>query len=501
MAVAGAVVVAQTFGAKDHARVDHAAGQTLVVVTGISLALSVVGYALSGPVVDLFGPEAAVAGQAAAYLRISFVGLVAVFVYFVFQALLRGVGDVKTPMIIVGGTVVLNFFLDPLLILGWGGIPGYGVVGAAWATVIAQGLAGVLGLVLLFSGRYGIHLRARHLTPDWPLVATIVRLGIPSSIEQSARALGLTVMMLLVAGFGTTVIASYGIGSRILSFVIIPAMGLSMATSTVVGQNVGARQDARAGAAARLGMLAGFIGLSVAGAGLFLLAEPIVRLFVPDEPEVIAVGEHFIYIMAAGLRILRPADGDERGPGRGGQHLRRDDALPPVVLGAPVSGGLGPGRPGRSRAGRGVLVLPDLECARWPDCRRLVPPGPMDSGGWCPPTGPSPRRCARRGSWRSRRRKDSSRRTSSLTRVGRSRTGAAPVRAVVGLRPLDLDEDRDGNVVGVGGELDMRPHTRSGVVDVAGTPLVDPLGEPPLLRSEVPCRGHVPRWCPARRRT
>ena len=298
MAVAGAVLVAQTFGAGDQERVDHAAGQTLAVVTGISILLSGAGYLLSGPLVGAFNPEVSVEGPAVDYLRISFLGLVAVFVYFVFQSLLRGVGDVKTPMLIVAGTVVLNFFLDPVLILGWGPVAGLGVVGAAWATIICQGLAGAVGLVMLFNGRYGIHIRGRHLTPDWGYVVTIVRLGIPSSIEQSARALGLAVMMLLVASFGTVVIAAYGIGSRILSFVIIPAMGLSMATSTVVGQNVGASQDERAGDAAKLGMLAGFVGLTLAGAVLYLLAEPIVRAFVPGEPEVIALGEHFMYIMA-----------------------------------------------------------------------------------------------------------------------------------------------------------------------------------------------------------
>jgi putative MATE family efflux protein len=201
-------------------------------------------------------------------------------------------------MLVVAGTVVLNFFLDPLLILGWGPVPAFGVVGAAWATIGSQGLAGAVGLVILFSGRYGIHLRVRHMLPDRPLVMKILKLGIPSSIEQSTRALGIAVMMLLVASFGTTVIASYGIGARILSFVIIPAMGLSMATSTVVGQNVGALQDDRASSAAKIGMGAGFVGLSAAGVILFLFAEPITAAFVPNEPEVIRIGTEFMHIMA-----------------------------------------------------------------------------------------------------------------------------------------------------------------------------------------------------------
>jgi putative MATE family efflux protein len=298
LSIAGAILVAQTFGAGNQRATDHAAGQTLLVVGVVSAVLSVAGYWLSRPLGEFFQPTEAVTQMAVEYLQVTFLGLVAVFVYFVFQSLLRGVGDVKTPLVIVGGTVVLNFFLDPLLILGWGPVPGFGVVGAAWATIAAQGLAGAVGLVMLFSGRYGVHVRLRDMAPDRALVLKILRLGVPSSVEQSARALGLAVMMLLVASFGTSAIAAYGIGARILSFVIIPAMGLAMATSTVVGQNVGARKDERAKGSARLSMIAGFVALSAAGAVLWLLAEPIVTAFVPGEPEVIRMGTHFMLIMA-----------------------------------------------------------------------------------------------------------------------------------------------------------------------------------------------------------
>ncbi len=298
MAVAGGILVAQNFGARDEEAVDHAAGQTLIVVATVSGVLSVAGFILSAPLLSLFGPETEVAEMAIGYLKISFLGLVAVFVYFVFQSLLRSVGDVNTPMIVVSGTVVLNFFLDPLLILGYGPVPALGVVGAAWATIGAQGLAGVIGMGILFSGRYGVRLRLRHLRPDRAVVSKILHLEIPSSIEQSTRALGIAVMMLLVAGFGTTVIASYGIGTRILSFIIIPAMGLAVATTTVVGQNVGAWQNDRANSAARMGMTAGFLALSAAGVLLFLFAAPVIRAFVPDEPEVVQIGARFIRIMA-----------------------------------------------------------------------------------------------------------------------------------------------------------------------------------------------------------
>jgi Na+-driven multidrug efflux pump len=103
LSIAGAILVAQTFGAGEQRATDHAAGQTLLVVGVVSAILSVSGYLLSGPMVAFFQPTETVSRMAVDYLQVTFLGLVAVFVYFVFQALLRGVGDVKTPLVIVGG--------------------------------------------------------------------------------------------------------------------------------------------------------------------------------------------------------------------------------------------------------------------------------------------------------------------------------------------------------------------------------------------------------------
>lgn len=298
LAVAGAILVAQRFGAGDRAAVDHVAAQTLLGVAGVSVVLSVAGYLLSGPLMTLFAPDAAVQQQATVYLRISFLGLIAVFLYFVVQSLMRGVGDVTTPLWIVLGTVLLNFVADPVFILGLGPVPAMGVAGAAIATVAAQGLAAIVGIWVLTTGRFGIHLRFRELWPDPRLLGVIFRLGLPASMEQSARGLGFSVMMLLVVSFGTTVVAAYGIGMRILSFIIVPALGLAMATTTVVGQNVGAGQVQRAEATARAAVLLGFGGMTAGGVVLFIFSPAIIRGFVPHAPRVVSIGTVFIRTMA-----------------------------------------------------------------------------------------------------------------------------------------------------------------------------------------------------------
>jgi putative MATE family efflux protein len=298
LAVAGTVLVAQYQGRGDRVAVNRVAAQALVGVIVISLVLAVAGFIGAPYIVAFLGAAANVLPLAASYLRVSFVGLPFLFAYVIFQSLMRGVGDARTPLAIVSGTVALNFVLDPLFILGLGPLPALGVAGAALTTVITQGLAAAVGLWILFSGRYGIALRARHLKPDIALLWRLLKLGFPAAVEQSTRALGLILMTILVAGFGTVTLAAYGIGIRMLSFVIIPALGLSQATSALVGQNMGAGKLARAERTAYLSALIAFAVLTVIGVLGFIFAHAIVAGFVPGAPPVIDQGTTFVRVTA-----------------------------------------------------------------------------------------------------------------------------------------------------------------------------------------------------------
>jgi putative MATE family efflux protein len=304
LAVAGSVLVAQYAGARNAAKVNHVTAQTLLMVLVVSLLLSALGYALSPHALALMGVEPSTLRDATRYLQVSFVGMVFTFGYFVYQSVLRGIGEVRAPVYIVFGTVLLNLLLDPLFIFGWGPIPGAGVAGAAYATISTQGVAMAVGLVTLFGGHFGIHLKLQDFSPDWPLMQQVVRLGLPASLEQSTRALGLTVMTFLVATFGTSTIASYGIGTRILSFVIIPAMGLSMATSMLVAQNIGAGNKDRASTIAWLSAGIGFGVLELVGLLCFVFATPLIRFFVPNAADVIAGGTQFLRLMALSFGFI-----------------------------------------------------------------------------------------------------------------------------------------------------------------------------------------------------
>src|ERR1700712_1135274 len=297
LAMAGAILTAQYVGAGRQDMVDHVAAQTMLMVVLTSVVLGAFGYALAPRLLDLLGVADDVRAGALGFMRVSFVGIIFVFTYAMFQALMRGIGQTRWPLVIVLGTVILNFALDPLFIFGWGPVSGAGVMGAAWATLITQALASAFGIAIFVRGHHGIHLRWSSLRPDLEYIRKAFFLGFPGSVELSTRALGLMVMSFLVASFGTLPTAVYGVGSTVIQGVTIPAMGLSMALSTLVGQNLGAGKPDRAARLGRLGILYGFTVLSGFGAAAYLAAPAIIAFFVPSDPEVIREGASFLRIM------------------------------------------------------------------------------------------------------------------------------------------------------------------------------------------------------------
>jgi len=298
LTIAGAILVAHHKGRNDKKSINYISAQTILLSLIVSIILMVLGLIISAPLIKFMGAESFVFPDAVSYLRISFLGIIFLFVYFAFQSLMRGVGDVKIPMYIVLGTVLLNLVLDPLFILGYGPIPGLGVKGAAIATVSTQGLAALIGVCMLFSGKYGIHLKKKNFKIDFRLLKKLFRLGFPASLEQVTVSLSLVVMTFLVAGFGTPIIASYGLGSRFLSFIIIPALGLSMATSTLVGQNIGAGKIKRAEEVSKISAIIAFISLTIVGVVVFIFANYLVRFFIPDDLMVAGISASFVKIMA-----------------------------------------------------------------------------------------------------------------------------------------------------------------------------------------------------------
>ena len=190
LAMAGATLAAQYIGAGRREEVDKVSAQTLLMVLVMSTILGTCGYWLSPHFLTLLKVEPEVYSNALSFMHVSFIGVIFVFTFNMFQALMRGIGEVRIPLLIVLGTVLLNLVLDPLFIFGYGIMPGLGVTGAALATLVTQAIAALIGIGILLKGRHGIHVRLRYFIPDYSYIRRAFFLGIPGSVDLSARALG-----------------------------------------------------------------------------------------------------------------------------------------------------------------------------------------------------------------------------------------------------------------------------------------------------------------------
>ncbi len=304
LTLAGTVLVAQYKGAGDQKMLNYTSSQTVILVFFISILLAIFGYYAAGPMMRLIGAGPEVYSDSVTYFQISSIGFVFLFMFFVFQSLMRGIGNVIFPMFIVLGTVLLNLVLDPLFIFGYGPVPAYGVGGAAVASIFTQAISASVGIAILFRGKMGIRIHLNEMKPDFKSIKRLFELGLPASLDQSTRAGAMTVMVMLVTGFGSEVVAAYGVGARILALVIIPALGFSIATTSLVGQNIGANQLARAEAIGNMSSKIAFFGLTGIGMVFFFFAEPITAFFVPNNPQVIEDGALFIKIIAPSFGLL-----------------------------------------------------------------------------------------------------------------------------------------------------------------------------------------------------
>src|SRR5690625_134484 len=149
LTLAGTVIVAQFKGAENQRMVNYSSSQTMILIIAVSILLAFIGYFAAAPMMRLIGAGPQILQDSVEYFQISSIGFVFLFVFFSFQSLMRGIGKVMLPVYIVMGTVLLNLVLDPLFIYGFGPIPGSGVAGAAYASIITQGISAIIGFYLL----------------------------------------------------------------------------------------------------------------------------------------------------------------------------------------------------------------------------------------------------------------------------------------------------------------------------------------------------------------
>ena len=230
------------------------------------------------------------------YLAVIFCGIPATFVYNYFASLLRAVGNSVTPLVFLAVSAVMNIALDLLMVMGLG----RGVAGAAEATVIAQ-YTSALGLAVYTWLRCPqLRLKREHLRIRWSCVKEIGSFSILTCVQQSVMNLGILLVQGLVNSFGPTVMAAFAAAVKIDAFAYMPVQDFGNAFSTFIAQNYGAKQKARIRAGLKGAVLAALIFCVVVSAVVYLLAEPLMGLFVnPVEEEIIREGVRYLSIEGA----------------------------------------------------------------------------------------------------------------------------------------------------------------------------------------------------------
>lgn len=288
---AALTILSQQIGKGSNEGVQRYLNAFVVMLTGMSIVLGIVGYFSTEFILRLISTPEEMIPMAAAYLKINFVGMVFLFGYNFIGTIYRSIGDSKTPLYFVLAAVILNTILDPIFIY----VFGWGVQGAAYATLLSQGVA--FGIGLYFSLTRKLVPFTKPTLPSKQEVLTILKLGIPAGLQMSVISAGVMAIMSVVASFGSPVVAGYGASQRLDSLIMLPAQALSVAVNSMAGQNIGANKWERVRKITLYGFIYNFIIMTVLALVMFLFAGYGIRLFI-QEPDAVEFGTTYLKAIA-----------------------------------------------------------------------------------------------------------------------------------------------------------------------------------------------------------
>jgi putative MATE family efflux protein len=293
--MASTIMVAQCVGAKNIAEAKRVVGTSAVFFLGLSLAMSMLGFALAHLLVAWLRTPPDSLPLALTYMRIIFLALPFMGGLFFLMAVLRGGGDSKTPFIYLLMSVVLDIGLNPLLIFGWGPVPRLGIAGSAVATLIAQALSFFALVVHLYRTRHFLCIHRNELNlfkVDWSLVRLLVTKGIPMGLQMFVVSSSMVALTSLVNRFGSQETAAFNAAMQLWNYVQMPALAIGAAASSMAAQNVGAGKWDRVGKVATTGVMFNLLIGGSLVAIVYALNQRALGLFLPPEGAALGISAH-----------------------------------------------------------------------------------------------------------------------------------------------------------------------------------------------------------------
>jgi putative MATE family efflux protein len=296
------VLVARFAGAGDHDKVDRTVYQAFIAALGLSLILGPIGYVAAPALLDFVNAAPDVKAEALPFLRIMFLFNSGMLIFFMLGGALRSAGDARTPMILGVSVTVLNIALNVLLIRGLGPIPAFGTKGAAMGTCIATGLVGVYSLWKLLHGGWVVSFpRGRGWGPDWEIIRSLFRFGLPTGIQGIAMNIGGVLMMSFVGSLPHSAAAQAAFTvsySQLFSFITWTSVGLMGAAAAIAGQNLGAGKPDRSIAGVKVAAGIGLASAAILGTIFLLLPRKLLAIFGMHDGLVVDLGVQLLRVLA-----------------------------------------------------------------------------------------------------------------------------------------------------------------------------------------------------------
>lgn len=300
LSTAATAVVARRIGEKNPEGAAHAGAQSIIIALLVTVLVSIIGVVYAPDILRLMGAKEEVVREGTIFTRIMLGGSVVIILLFLINGIFRGAGDAAMAMRSLWIASIINIFLCPMLIHGYGPFPALGLKGAAIATTIGRGIGVLYQCYYLFGGKRSIKLRLSHFKWDMPVAKTIFGVAWPATFQFFIQSGSWIVLAWLVSTTGSTeASAGYQVAIRNVVFFILPAWGLSNAAATLVGQNLGAQQPLRAEQSVLLTAKYNAAFMALVTVVFVFFASPIISIFT-KEPEVHHYGTLALQIIGAG---------------------------------------------------------------------------------------------------------------------------------------------------------------------------------------------------------
>lgn len=300
LSTAATAVVARRIGEKNPEAAAHAGAQSILLAIVCSIVLSIAGIIFAPDILRIMGAEAEVIKEGAVFTRIMLGGSVIIILLFLINGIFRGAGDAVIAMRSLWIASLINIFLCPMLIMGYGPFPELGLKGAAIATTIGRGVGVIYQCYHLFGIKHKIKIKRHHFKWNTTLIKHLFDVAWPATFQFFIASGSWIAMAWIVSTTGhTDATAGYQVAIRNVVFFILPAWGLSNAAATLVGQNLGANQPDRAEKSVLLTTKYNIIFMAFVMILFLLFSSPIISVFT-TEPDVHRYGVMSLQIIGAG---------------------------------------------------------------------------------------------------------------------------------------------------------------------------------------------------------